>query len=227
MTGVVNPHGLDYNPVGLWQLNGTLNDTSGNGFNLTVEAGNIHYGQILPGIRGALLVSARLVYNTFTSTLAIAGDITIESLIYLPAYLVSLRDLVSHENAGETSADNSQYGIDMISGTGNVGFFSETGAGIDTYYALTERPPLNPFHFAATRISNVIQFYQNGKPWGSPSSTLATPTGGSSGRFRVGLSASNGPEGVVASLKVIASGLTSTQVATEYNRTLGGLYGYV
>lgn len=227
MVAVANPHGLEFSPVGLWQFNGNMNDSSGNGFTLAVESGSIHYGQLLPGIRGALLVSARLFYVTFTSTLAITGDMTVECLINLPSYLISLRDLVSHENAGETSADNSLYGIDMVSGTGNVGFFSENNSGVDQYYALTERPPLNPFHFAATRISNVIQFYLNGKAWGAPSSTLTAPTGGSSGRFRVGLSASFGPEGVIASLKVIASGLTPTQVASEYNRTLGGLYGYV
>lgn len=227
MVGVVNYHGLEHNPVGLWQFNGTMNDTSGNGFNMTVDAGTIRYANLLPTLRGALLVSTRLIYNTFTSTLAITGDITIECLINLPAYLVSLRDLVSHENAGETSADNSLYGIDLISGSGNVGFFSENGAGVDQYYALTERPPLNPFHFAATRTSNVIQFYQNGRAWGSPSGTLTTPSGGGSGRLRVGLSGSLGPEGVIASLKIIAAGLNATQVASEYNRTLGGLYGYV
>lgn len=231
MAGVVNYHGLEHNPVGLWQLNGSLADTSGNGFTLTVESGTVFYGYVQPGLRGALLNSTVLIYNTFTSTLAITGDLTIEALVYLPAYTVSQRYLVSHANAGETAVDNYLYGISLLNGSGKVDYFAESGVGVDIVYnpviADTNRPPLSPCHFAMTRSSQVVQFYLNGRTWGAASGTLGTPTGGGSGRFRIGGTGSiGGPEGITASVKVIASALTAAQVAVEYNRTLGGFYGF-
>lgn len=231
MVGVVNYHGLEHSPVGLWQLNGSLADTSGNGFTLTVESGTIYYAQVVPGIRGAFISSTILIYNTFTSTLAITGDMTVEALISLPLYTLSQRYWVSHANAGATSADNFLYGISMLTSAGKVNYEAESGSGSPITYAPviadTNRPPLSACHFAMTRISNVIQFYLNGRAWGVASTTLTTPTGGGSGRFRIGAPSVGGPEGIVASVKLVASGLTATQIGLEYNRTLGGLYGYV
>lgn len=227
---LVNYHDLTHNPVGLWQLNGSLADSSGNGFTLTVENGTIRYGYLASGVRGALLLTSNLIYNSFTSTLAIAGNVTVEALIYLAAYSASQKYLVTHANNGETSADNCLYGVDMLFTNGRIGYFAEAGTGTDITYvptiATTERPPLSPFHFAMTRISNVVQFYINGRPWGAASSTLTTPDGGGSGRFRIGGPGNvGGPEGVTASVKLVASGLTAAQIAAEYNRTLGGFYG--
>lgn len=231
MTGVVNYHGLEHTPVGLWQFNGNMNDSSGNGFTLTVASGTERYSSVFPTLRGVSLVSTTLIYNTFTSTLAITGDITIECLISIPFFTTPFSSnaccLVSHENNGETSADNTLYSIDMPFTSGFTRFFWENGSGSDNSYSMTEYTPFSPFHLAVTRTSNVVQFYLNGRPWGAASGALTTPTGGGSGRLRVGSSTVAGPQqSIIASLKIVASALTATQIRTEFNRTLGGFYGF-
>src|ERR1700733_858646 len=77
---IIHRHDTTYSPVGLWQLNGTLNDTSGNGFNLTVESGTARYADMLPGFQSFLVSATRLVYNTSGTSLAITGDMTVECL---------------------------------------------------------------------------------------------------------------------------------------------------
>ncbi len=103
---------------------------------------------------------------------------------------------------------------------------SESGAGVDADYVAnsntTEDLPaqFTPVHLAVTRISNVVQFYLNGLPWGLPSSALTTPAGGTSGAFNV----SSGSNRIFG-LKIIASGLTAAQIKAEYNRTMGVAFG--
>ena len=41
----------EYNPIGLWQLDGNLLDSSSNGLDLSVS-GTERYGDLLPGLRG-------------------------------------------------------------------------------------------------------------------------------------------------------------------------------
>lgn len=229
---LVQPHNTTHNPVGLWQFNGNLNDSSGNGFTLTVETGEISYAQILPGLVGVNLAplasTTRLVHSTFQSALAITGDLTIECVLLLTAYTTTLRWLVSHDNNSDAEADNTLYAVDLMSELPNPGrlkFFTENGAGIDSSYEILDKPPLGPCHFAVTRASNVIQFYLNGRTLGAASSPLVTPTGGANGRFRVGGNPMNSPPAIVSSLKICNTALSAAQIANEYNRTLGTFYG--
>src|SRR6185369_8603719 len=200
MAVTLQRHTLAYDPVGLWQFNETLNDTSGNAFNLTVEVGTERYTDIYPGTRGVQLIGNKLVFNTFTSTLAITGDVTIEAIMYLETYPgANVVLIASHGASGETSDTNYMYYYALNATDGNFTLISENGAGTNATYTLNDGPGLGLCHVAVTRTSNVIQFYLNGRAYGAASSTLVTPDGGGSGRFRVGSPDANlfGPESVM------------------------------
>jgi hypothetical protein len=226
----VQLHDTTFSPVGLWQFQNDLTDSSGNGFSLTVETGSERYTDIFPGVRGFKFNDLTgLIYNVAEATLAITGDFTIEMLLNLQAY-TSLRNLVSHAGTfgSGASADNAFYCMQVLDSTGEFGYLQESGSGADSAVTYsTTRPPLNNLcHLALTRISQVIRLYIDGVLIAT-SGTLTTPDGGTSGRFRVGVSTQRAPDCDVASLKLIASGLSGTDIVSEYNRTLGRFYGEI
>lgn len=222
-------HDTTFSPVGLWQLNGDLTDSSGNGYDLTMASGNAHYGDIAPGVKGFLHDGASRIYrSSFTSALAIVGDMTAEMLIVyngvpFPSNLV----ILSHDANGESSDTNYLYQIAFTDNPIVLRYFAEFSTGTNVLYTINEVIPQTICHLAMTRASNVIQFYLNGNALGAASTTLTAPSDGSNGRFSIGGdSGSLAPVMSVASVKLIASALTASQVKAEYTRTLGGYFGF-
>lgn len=219
--------------MGLWQFDGNLNDSSGNGFNLTVEFGSAIYAEVYPGIRGIYFsgTSDQLIYNTYTALLHILGDLTIECLIRQVAYSNSLRTIVTHgdDSGSDIYTSNKAYEFGMgASGPYVIRLVSESGTtATDNMYSMQKALSLGVLHhLAVTRTSNVVQFYLDGVAWGSASSTLTAPNGGESGRFRVGNSTTSSPPppSVLSSLKVIRRALTAAEIKSEYASTLGPQY---
>ncbi len=221
----VNVHDLTHAPIGLWQLNETLNDTSGNNRHLVMSAGNTRYTEIYPGVRALNLATTnRLNFSTTGTALQRTGDITIEMLLLLYAYPAGLAPLVSYQASGETEATNTLYETGL--NVDQLRWLSESGAGVDATFSVDRLPALGEIcHFATRRSSNVIQNFVNGSLLGSASGTLTTPTGGTSSSFWVGSVSGFTPACAMASLKVVASALTNDEIKAEYNRTLGGLLG--
>jgi hypothetical protein len=113
----------------------------------------------------------------------------------------------------------------MVDGVSqNLQWLSESGAGVNFNYQITDRNPLYICHFAVTRVSNVIQFYINGRTLGPPSGVGATPDGGTNSIFRVGDNTNSAPFCALASLKIVPSGLTAAQVLQEARFTIGGAF---
>jgi len=83
--GTALPHDLTHSPVGLWQFDGDLTDSSGNGFTLSLGAGSTQqFVEMAPGLQGAWFNGTTFYERTSTeATLQIPGPITIE-FIYLP-----------------------------------------------------------------------------------------------------------------------------------------------
>lgn len=230
-------HTTSFSPVALWQLNGNLNDSSGNGFTLTLESGGtaryLNNGPGAGDLKGFLFDGVtRLVYNTTGSSLQITGDVTIEMIITLASYSAN-SVLFSYGGNNTTEATNLLYNLALAT-TDGVGltWSSEHGSAVlDTYTSTLASIPLGvPCHFAVTRTSDVIQFYLNGQAIGAASSALTTPTGGTSSVFHLGGEVGTGTNFVpkyssIASVKVIASALSSAQVLSEYQATLGQYYG--
>jgi hypothetical protein len=238
------PRVLDntYSPVGNWPMNnaagaddaaGGAVDVSGNAFTLTVEAGTARRTNLAPGISGCYFDGAtRFVHAGFTSTLAIAGDMT---LIYFAAgsFLQAGGMIVGHEDAGlDTDPNNNAQYFVSTDATPliTLGYLHEQGAGVnETKSTGPGWATPGALHLVGfTRISNVIQWYLNGRPWDTPSGTLNAPTGGSNGRFRVGgrNSGTSWYVGSMASLAVYATGLTTAQMLERYNYCFGRAFGH-
>lgn len=226
---LAQPHDLTHSPVGLWQLDEVLTDSSGNGRTLVVKTGVERYTAIAPGLVGFGSEGGDTVgRSSHDAALALAGDMTVEFIARLER-LTGNDYIVSFAGSGESSAVNSQYSIATPSSLpSHFYFLSESGSGVDAVYEPEDLWPIGtPFHFALTRASDVISFYINGVQAGASSGTLTTPTGGGSGTFNIGSfeGISSFIFGGVASVKLIASALTAVQVKDEYNRTLGPVYG--
>lgn len=225
VVGAPSLHTTEHSPVGLWQFNETLADTSGNGFDLSAFAGNTRYVEIVPGLRGLKVLSTNKFRQAATGTaLAIAGDITIEMLLLLDSFADG--GIVSYDTGSEIQSGNVQYAIALFAS--DLQWFHENGAGVDRVYSPNRIPPMFELcHLAARRQSGVVQFFVNGRPFGAASSALPAPDGGTTSRLYLGFEANTTASYSIASLKVIPSALIDAHIAAEHNRTLGRWHGYV
>lgn len=226
----VNYHDRTYNPVGLWQLNGNMNDSSGNAFTLQVGAGTERYSDLFPGVRGMHFDgSTRLQTVSFQASLLLQADMTIEFLVISRSRATGT--YVSFSSTSTSGAgDNTQYSLGYDTTNGASLFWrSHHGTLVaDSYTINNNFSPLVVNHVAATRTANVIQFYLNGLVLGSASTALTSPASGSSGTFRIGSGVSGFstvPAGIVASVKLCSFALTADQIRGEYNNTIGNFYG--
>lgn len=227
----VQAHSTSFQPLGLWQMTQrSLVDSSGNSRTLAVETGTERY-TYLSGTLGGFYGdgSTALWYNTADAALRLTGDMTFECLFVLETVTAGAY-WFSHTASGETEATNQLYGLAYNSvSSPAIAWIQENGAGVNSTYSGPSyfMFPGQLVHMAITRISNVIQPYLNGRVFGTASSALTTPTGGGDGRFRLFGDAATRIRGVMASAKLIGSGLTAAQIMTERNYCLGGAQGYI
>lgn len=213
------------NTVALYHFDQTLNDSSGNG--LTINTGTPNYISLYPNVNG-LQGAAALSRAAFDAALAITGDITLQCIIRLfTSPNTTNTTIASFTAAGETLATNTLWLFALVD-SGRCRWLSESGAGVDAEYFTAsnptfQRPPLrDPFHFAVTRVSNVVQFYLNGVAFGSPSGVLVAPAGGTSSTLIVN---SGGGDWSCMGLRIENIGKTAAQIKADYNATMGVAYG--
>lgn len=234
----VQPHSTSYSPLGLWQFSATttgggtgLTDSSGNGYDLTLENGTQRYAHITQTMQGLYLDGlSNVLLNSAEANFRITGDLTAEMIFLHLAPAVNNTYWFSHEANGELEADNILYGLGYFGAAPTVGWFQESGVGVDRTATPANIGPTPGVlcHWAVTRTSDVVRIYNNGHQWGSASATLTTATGGTNGRFRIGgLAASGRIIGVVSSFKLLTRALTETEIRGEYNYTMGGAFGYL
>lgn len=228
------------NPVGLWNFDSSLLDSSGNGNTLSVDTGTLVYQDFVPGQSCVSFNgSTRLkVASGFVSGLALTGDMTVMFIWLLDNDPTATNNyFYSHANSGETLADNYLYSLTCTQSGGstpprNLTWLSEHGAGVDDSFATVAPLSYPSVHsinfFATTRTSNVIQHYCNGKVFGSPSSALTAPAGGTSGRLYIGGDPSSTfSHGLCYGLKICNSALSAAQIKAEYNATMGPAFGAI
>ncbi len=220
-------HDTTHSPLGLWQLNGSLLDSSGNGRTLTVETGTSRFTQIAPQLEGFLFDgSTALWYNVADAALRLLGDMTFECLWILDEPVAS-GAFFSHEgSAGETEVNNVLYSW-IISTYPTLQWYSEHAAGVDDAATFTIGQPTRGqlAHLAVKRESNIVSQFLNGLPYGPASSALVAPTGGSNGKFRLGAFPTVRTKGVMCSAKLMNTALSADAIKAEYNRTLGPALG--
>lgn len=222
--------GLEYDPVGLWLFENNLNDSSGNGFNLT---GAPRYTTLARDRQvGAIFEETGWKRPSRDSALVITGALTIEACITIMPSRAALLPMAicSIGTIGETSAENVAYYL-TIEAARNITLFWEYGAG--TNVSIMSPPDLCPigipFHVVCTRSGGelaVVNIYMNGMNVHSGSNTAADGCTDSTCLLRVGANNTDAallPNGtILTSLKIIAAELTPAQVVAEYNRVLGG-----
>jgi hypothetical protein len=229
LSQAVAVHDLTHSPVALWQLAGSLADTSGSAIGLTVNS-LTQYAELTPLIKGWDGLGGNGFHSTVTSpaALRITGDITIEAIVRQPDNLRgagSARNIIAFDSNVAGSTGNCLYSIGITTG-GFPTWTQQNGAKVTATYTLTtDIFPSGLFHLAVTRTSNVVQIYVNGAPLGAASGALTTPTDGTASNFQFGSQGGAPLAVMLASLKVIASALTAAQVKAEYNRTLGPACG--
>jgi len=215
--------GLEHNPIGLWLFDGSLEDSSGNGFDFTVGGGSERYVST-NGLRAAKLDgSTSFIHNVTGTVLERTGDITIEVLLTVDPGS-SQRWIVAYSASGETEAVNALYSINYLGSTEQLNWVSEGVSASDDNFN-SEAAGIDHLHLlAVVRESDVITVYIDGSQVGASSATLDTPVGGSSSVLEVGslfLTGGTFLEGSVACVKIIDSALTADEVYTEFERTWG------
>lgn len=229
--GRANYHDARFGPVALWQLNDVLTDSVGGGGTLTLEAGTSVFCDLLPGLRGFYFDgSSALIRNASQTALQITGDLTIEFISARPVVETD-KTCISHDGLTESSTDNYLYDI-YLDSSFQLQYFAEQGSGTNITFGSTGFviPPAQVVHYGMVRQANQVTFYVNGRQFGPTSSGLLAPTGGTNGKLRIGGDSAVSPvrmTGPMSSVKILNRSLTASQVAEDYNVTLGGVYGYI
>jgi hypothetical protein len=230
-------HDLTHNPVGLWQLSSSLNDSSGNGYDLSLQAGTERYVEVAPGVLGAYFDGLSWFGRSgVDAELLITGTMTVEAIVYVPDDNTGDIIIVDSSENGEALDDNILFNFSFIpGGDGQLRwrYFAEYGAGSNTsaYGDPTFVPRGRAIHVAMTRQpdTNIITFYLNGQPVTRSTSTTTPEYASPTQKFQIARTRSaagtTSAECAIASVKLISgSALTDQQVLEEYQRTLGQLY---
>lgn len=226
---IANQHGLEHAPAGLWQLDGDLLDSSGNGNDLELHNGTLTYTDLYPGLKGVFFdgSSNLRAAGGYAAELGITGALTIEAIIVGEIQTTTTNRFVVHAGSGDSSTTNYLYNLQQTSNH-RLGYFSEYSGGVNQSYV----PELsliagNLTHVALTRgTDGNVRFYVNGvtnDQW--VSTGLVPPTDGTAGRLYVGADwdGSDDWKGAMASLKIIAAELNEEEVAAEFERTIGSV----
>ena len=224
---VFRQHDLTHSPVGLWQFNSSLADTSGNGFTLTLNGTNA-YTTLNGAPAFAFNGSTYLTRASNDAALTITGDLTIEMLASFHNYPGVDQTNTIIVNFGETGdgdpTRNVIYQFRTRTAAPGVQYNAETGDGTTDilYEFINGTPPDDTgHHLAFRRQSNVLSLFVDGILL-NQSGTITAATGGSASRLSVGAFVDGAlpVRMTMGSLKIIASALSDAQVLAEAQRTV-------
>jgi hypothetical protein len=215
------PGDLDttHSPVFLCNFNGSAADESGFGNDIV---GLSKFTEMMPGYSCAVVDDEFSVASA--PELQISGDITIILVANILTTGTSSYFFVRHGGSGELEVNNNLYQF-AVSGSnyGSLAWAQESGAGSDASYFGGFMPFYTPVMLSARRASNVVSHFVNGIQAGASSSTLAAPTGGSSGVLVVGTAGVKAM--LLGALKIIPSALSDAEILAEYNKVFASAYG--
>lgn len=217
--------GLEHSPVGLWNFEGNLNDSSGNGF--TLSGTPIRYLTNEKDFFDGVVIGEELTRPSRDDALAITGALTIEVVGRFFNHSTSCF-ICSIGNSGESLEDNINYSC-YISSTSQIYALWEYGSGSNVSVSSDSNiiPIGIPCFLAITRSSDnpaQVSFFVNGESVGTGSATAAAGGTASTCCFRVASSNTSGSifyGAAFSSLKIIPSQLSQDQIKQEYNRCLG------
>jgi len=235
--GTIGTGTISTAPICLYHFDSNLNDSSGNGLNLTVAAGTESYSEIWPGIRGANLDGATRLTNADTGRLLQkTGAITTVGLLWNRSVELvngSSYFIYTYGANGETLATNVLHSWywDNQTADQKSGWYHEHGSGvndlatIDSYTALYE-----PVFYATTRDSgNLIRFYMMGKQIGATSAALTAAAGGTTSTLNIGANESGSLFGsaYLRDFAIYDGALSAADILTLQNTIFAQVYGEV
>jgi hypothetical protein len=240
----INYHDTTYSPLGLWQLSGNLNDSSGiSNHHIGLQAGTQRYTNMGPGMRGAMFDGSTLFLSTGSvpTNMVLTGAATVEFIANFSPPSTAVAQ-VPFQLAGVTGDVNGSENFlfeYIVNSTGMITYFAELNAGTNIQYDFTSASVQwnEVAHYAMTRDSSgVVRVYVNGSKL-ETSLALSLPNTGtvatSSARIHIGADSAAGfaigpspcKNTSISSVKLIGRQLSDEEVYTEYQRTLGGLCG--
>lgn len=230
--GQIALHDLTYSPAGLWQLQGNYSDISGNNLTLTPDPtqGGL-WTTLAPGIQAAAMVGTGLMAyrESNDAVLEITGAVTVEFLAHIPGKQTYLIIPVYFSGPTDSEEDNDLYAFRWEPGfSGHLGYFCEHGSGINYSFSdATYKIPIGRvFHCAMTRDSagTTVKMYIDGNLVANSDGASTKPTGGTAGFLKLMYSANvSTGNPAIASVKIIASELSGSQILAEAKRCLGYL----
>jgi len=205
--------------LGLWDFDGDLTDTSGNGFDLTTQSGTVRFSE-LDGLRAVYLsVATVLERSSHEASLALKGAMSIAMLVWgtieTPAgdqILVSFGDPATSGLA----ADNALYRLSLDQTTTVMKYTAEEGVSVSIGpHSFEVGFPLGGWHLVVmTRdAGGEVTLYLDGQVSGLVSSSLNVPqNGGSSVLTDIGLNF----EGHIGGLAIANTEMSATDVAAQW-----------
>lgn len=235
-------HDLTYNPVGLWQLSGNLNDSGSIPTNLTVGAGTARYTVMAPGLLGAMFDGSTFFVNTASlpTSLVLTGAMTVEMLAIVNASNTTQTPFMIGGLTGDVNGRENYLFQFAIGPGGYPTYVAEFGAGANISFTFNASsvPFYTLCHLAMSRdASNVLRFYVNGNLLETSLAQTQANTGSaapSSARILLGSETAGsfstlGTQPLartsLASVKLVARQLTDAEIYAEYQRTIGAACG--
>lgn len=220
-------------PAAVWNFNGTLNDSAGvDDLHLSLRAGTLRYVEFLPGMGGVLLDGSTLIGRTVSdAALRFQGDLTFSIMVRMlvPPVGLWLAGMIG-SSTSSSSSENHQWAVRGSGSTPRWEYIHEQGSGVAETYSPAEWGYVRgaPKLITIRRTAGVIQGFQEGAPSGPPSAALTAPTGGTAAEFLIGaLQGASRIQAVVGPIAVWDVALSDAEIAESYNRTLGGVLGYL
>ena len=220
-----------------------LADISGNGLDLSIQAGGVFITDIVPGYRALYCdLGCRLGNATpGPAPLLQYGDLTIFT-IGMFDFLPSQSSLIAFGGTSDLETQNHLW-MQRVPNNNlarNMEWFHEHGAGINDSFATplvgALAPSLPPVHvpYLITSVRRVdgancfVQHYSGPLPFFSEIGPLPVPTGGTLATLQVTTASSvdtNPNRQLLFSQAVVPYAATASDVLTIYNAKMGGLYG--
>lgn len=226
-------HDLTHSPVGLWQLDGSMKEESGGGYDLTLDTGAERYGMGAVSDRRAAYFngSTILARTTHDAALLLLGDVTLEALVFPTATDDGYTDIQAfHGGPTDSEVNNTCYQMGVNGASNNPFWSHENGAGANNAHIFTDvsLPLFTWTHVAMVRddTAKTVTLYLNGVATGTPYTYVNSATGASASRYSIGgfwPSNSQYFNGSISSCKVVALALKATEVLAEAQRTLASL----
>lgn len=208
-------------PVGEWNFEEgtgtTANDISGNGNTGTWHGTAPYWTTGKNGKGGNFNGSDDYLEAPTSSTLAVAGDITISAWIK-PTSFTNFRSLVSKTGSGGNQNQPGPYDYYLIATTGLPNLLRGNGT-TGASNTATSAPTVGAWNFIAVTMSGTsVKHYLNGLPNGS--GTLSTTIADAGQVFRIGErtdSASIIMQGSMDDVRIYNYARTAAQIAWDYN----------